>query len=69
MRIVNNTIHNCEDTAIAVYAFGGTTSVAPAGAHNNIHDKRQPHHRMPTAEYPYHVDQRARTRAEYVDVV
>jgi len=34
--IANNTIRDCGDVAIAVYAFGGAPTVAPAGAHNNI---------------------------------
>jgi hypothetical protein len=36
MRIINNTIRDCRDVAIAIYAFGGASAVAPAGAHNNI---------------------------------
>ena len=36
VRIINNTIRDCGDLAIAVYAFGGAPAVAPAGAHNNI---------------------------------
>ena len=36
VRIINNTIRDCGDVAIAVYAFGGHPPVAPAGAHNNI---------------------------------
>ncbi|MHB8974029.1 MAG: right-handed parallel beta-helix repeat-containing protein [Pirellulaceae bacterium] len=36
VRIINNTVRDCGDVAIAVYAFGGAPAVAPAGAHNNI---------------------------------
>ena len=36
VRIINNTIRDCGDVAIAIYAFGGAPAVAPAGAHNNI---------------------------------
>jgi hypothetical protein len=36
VRILNNTIRDCGDVAIAVYAFGGAPGVAPAGAHNTI---------------------------------
>jgi len=36
VRIADNTIRDCGDVAIAVYAFGGAPGVAPAGAHNNI---------------------------------
>ena len=34
--IAGNTIRDCGDVAIAVYAFGGAPTLAPAGAHNNI---------------------------------
>jgi hypothetical protein len=34
--IRGNTIRDCGDVAIAVYAFGGAPTIAPAGAHNNI---------------------------------
>lgn len=36
VKITGNTIRDCDDVAIAVYAFGGAPAVAPAGAHNNI---------------------------------
>jgi hypothetical protein len=36
VRIIDNTIRDCGDVAIAIYAFGGAPAVAPAGAHNNI---------------------------------
>lgn len=36
VQILGNTIRDCGDVAIAVYAFGGTPAVAPAGAHSNI---------------------------------
>ncbi len=34
--IKNNTIENCKDVAIAVYAIGGNKKIASLGAHNNI---------------------------------
>lgn len=34
--IKNNTIENCKDAAIAVYAMGGNKKIAAIGAHNNI---------------------------------
>jgi hypothetical protein len=36
VKIINNTIRNCGDIAIAVYAFGGAPGIAPAGAHSNV---------------------------------
>jgi hypothetical protein len=36
VKILGNTIRDCGDVAIAVYAFGGSPAIAPAGAHNNI---------------------------------
>jgi hypothetical protein len=36
VRIVNNTIRDCGDVAIAIYAFGGSPTIAPAGVHNHI---------------------------------
>jgi hypothetical protein len=36
VRIEGNTIRDCGDVAIAVYAFGGSPAIAPAGAHNGI---------------------------------
>jgi hypothetical protein len=36
VKIINNTIRDCGDPAIAVYAFGGAPTIAPAGAHNHI---------------------------------
>jgi hypothetical protein len=36
VQILDNTIRDCGDVAIAVYAFGGAPGVAPAGAHNHI---------------------------------
>ena len=36
LKIVNNTISNCGDIAIAVFAFGGSPGIAPAGTHSNI---------------------------------
>ena len=36
VRILNNTIRDCGDVPIAVYAFGGVPTIAPAGAHSNI---------------------------------
>ena len=34
--IKNNTIENCQDVGVAVYAIGGNMNVASVGAHNNI---------------------------------
>jgi hypothetical protein len=34
--IRGNVIRGCRDIAIAVYAFGGSRKIAPAGAHSNI---------------------------------
>ncbi len=34
--IANNTVTGCHDTAIAVYAHGGSSDVAPVGAHHGI---------------------------------
>lgn len=34
--IRNNTIENCQDVGIAVYALGGNKKIAALGAHNNI---------------------------------
>lgn len=36
VKIVDNTIRDCGDIAIAVYAFGGAPGIAPAGAHSNM---------------------------------
>ncbi|MEI6501407.1 MAG: right-handed parallel beta-helix repeat-containing protein, partial [Armatimonadota bacterium] len=36
VKILDNTIRDCGDVAIAVYAFGGAPGVAPAGAHNDL---------------------------------
>ncbi|TAD86373.1 MAG: right-handed parallel beta-helix repeat-containing protein [Bacteroidetes bacterium] len=36
LTITNNTIENCQDVGIAVYAIGGNGKTASLGAHNNV---------------------------------